>query len=172
MQEHIVDIILIAVFALLTFKYYRQGLVGTIMKFGSVIIALVASKVLCGTVTDWVYSNTKLFSGTERYLAKLIIFVLLYIAIKLLFSWIISLLSSIKKLPVIKQANKIFGAVLGAGCGIAAVLILSIALQISSHVVYNAKYVNAIDSSVIVQTILSNDKITENIQALKEYGGI
>lgn len=172
MQEHIVDIVLIAIFALLTFKYYRQGLIGTIMKFGSAIISLAAAKLLCGTVTDWVYSNTKLFSGTERYLAKMMIFVILYIVIKLVFSWIISLLGSFKKLPVIKQANKLLGALLGAGCGIAAVLILSVVLQVSSHVVYNAKYVNAVDSSVIVQTILSNEKITENIQALKEYGGI
>lgn len=172
MQEHIVDIVLIAIFALLTFKYYRQGLIGTIMKFGSVIVSLVAAKLLCGTVTDWVYSNTKLFSGTERYLAKMMIFVLLYIVIKLVFSRVISILGSFKKLPVIKQANKLLGAALGAGCGIVAVLILSVVLQVSSHVVYNAKYVNAVDSSVIVQTVLSNEKITENIQALKEYGGI
>lgn len=172
MQEHIVDIVLIAIFALLTFKYYRQGLIGTIMKFGSAIISLVVAKLLCGTVTDWIYSNTKLFSGTERYLAKMMIFVILYIVIKFVLSRIISILGSFKKLPVIKQANKLLGAALGAGCGIAAVLILSVLLQVSSHVVYNAKYVNAVDSSVIVQTVLSNEKITENIQALKEYGGI
>lgn len=171
MQEHIIDIALIAIFVLLTFKYYRRGLFGTIMKFGSVILSLVASKLLCGTATDWVYSNTRLFASTERYLAKMMIFVMLYIVIKLVLSRIISILGSFKKLPVIKQANKVLGAVLGAGCGIAAVLILSVALQISSHVVYNAKYVNAVDSSVIVQTVLSNEKITENIQELKEYGG-
>lgn len=172
MQEHLVDIGLIVIFALLTFKYYRQGLIGTIMKFGSAVISLVAAKLLCGSATDWIYSNTKLFGSTERYLAKMMVFVLLYIVIKFAFSRIISILGSFKKLPVIKQANKLLGAALGAGCGIAAVLVLSIVLQVSSHVVYNAKYVNAVDSSIIVQTVLSNEKIAENIQALKQYGGI
>ena len=40
----------------------------------------------------------------------------------------------------------------------------SVGLQVSSHVVYNAKYVNAIDSSVIVQAVLSNDKVSKNIE--------
>ena len=104
--------------------------------------------------------------------ALLIVFVLIYIAVKVLFSWIISVLGSLKKLPVLKHANKLLGALLGVGCGLVAILVISVGLQISSHVVYNAKYVNAVDSSVIVQAILSNDKIASNIEALKEYGGI
>lgn len=170
-MEHIVDIILIALLALITFKYYRQGLVETIFRFGSFIVALISARVFCGTVTDWIYSNTKLFGGMDRYLTKLIVFVLIYIAVRILFSWIIRLLSTLKKLPVIKHANKFLGAMLGFGCGLVAILVISIGLQISSHVVYNAKYVNAVDSSYIVQAVLSNDKVAENIKALKEYGG-
>ncbi len=164
MQEHIVDIILIAIVVLMTFRYYRRGLVGTIFKFGSFIVALIAARVFCGSVTDWVYSNTKLFGDTERYIAKLIIFILIYIVIRLAFSWIISFLESVKKLPVLKKANKLLGALLGLGCGLIAVIVLSVGLQVSSHVVYNAKYVNAIDSSVIVQAVLSNDKVSKNIE--------
>lgn len=164
MQEHIVDIILAAIVVLMTLRYYLQGLVGTIFKFGSFIVALVAARIFCGSVTDWVYSNTKLFGDTERYIAKLIIFILIYIVIRLTFSWIISILESCKKLPVLKKANKLLGALLGFGCGVIAVIVLSVGLQISSHVVYNAKYVNAIDSSVIVQAVLSNDKVSENIE--------
>ena len=103
-QEHIVDIILAALVVLITVRYYRQGLVETVFKFGSYIVALVAARVLCGTVTDWIYSNTKLFGTAERYLAKLIVFVLIYIAVRILFTWIIYLLKSLNKLPVIKQA--------------------------------------------------------------------
>ncbi len=173
MQEHIVDIILIAIVVLVTVRYYCQGLVQTIFKFGSYIIALLSAKIFCGTVTDWIYSNTKLFGSTERYLAKLIIFVLIYIAVRLLFTWIIRLLDSFKKLPILKKANKLLGALLGFGCGAIVVIILSVGLQISSHVVYNAKYVNAIDSSVIVQAVISNDKIAENIKTFNNsYGGI
>lgn len=172
MQEHIVDIILTALVVLITIKYYRQGLVETIFKFGSFIVALVAARVFCGSVTDWIYSNTKLFGDTERYIAKLIVFILIYIVIRLAFTWIINLLDSMKKLPTLKKANKLLGALLGFGCGMVVVIVLSIALQISSHVVYNAKYVNAIDSSVIVQAVLSNDSVAENIKALNEYGGI
>ena len=170
-QEHIVDIILAALVVLITVRYYRQGLVETVFKFGSYIVALVAARVLCGTVTDWIYSNTKLFGTAERYLAKLIVFVLIYIAVRILFTWIIYLLKSLNKLPIVKQANKLLGALLGLGCSLVAVIVLSVGLQISSHVVYNAKYVNAIDSSVIVQAVLSNDKIAENIKMFNELGG-
>ena len=34
-QEHIVDIILAALVVLITVRYYRQGLVETVFKFGS-----------------------------------------------------------------------------------------------------------------------------------------
>lgn len=172
MLDYIIDIALIIIFAGVTLKYYRRGLVETIMRFGSYIVALACAGIFSGRATDWIYSNTKLFVGTERYLAKLIVFVFVYIAVRFAFSKIISLLRSIKKLPVIKQANKLLGALFGVGCGLVVVIVISVGLQISSHVVYNAKYVNAIDSSRIVQTVLSNDKIAENIQALKEYGGI
>lgn len=173
MQEHIVDIILAAIVVLMTIRYYRQGLVQTIFRFGSFIVALLAARIFCGTVTDWIYSNTSLFGSTERYLAKLIVFVLIYIAVRLLFTWIIRLLDSLKKLPILKKANKFLGALLGFGCGLIAVIVLSVGLQISSHVVYNAKYVNAIDSSVIVQAVISNDKIAENIKTFNNsYGGI
>ena len=173
MQEHIVDIILAAVIVLMTVRYYRQGLVQTIFKFGSFIVALLAARIFCGAVTDWIYSNTSLFSSTERYLAKLIVFVLIYIAVRLLFTWIIHLFDSLKKLPILKKANRFLGALLGFGCGVMAVIVLSVGLQISSHVVYNAKYVNAIDSSVIVQAVISNDKIAENIKTFNNsYGGI
>ena len=173
MQEHIVDIILAAIVVLMTIRYYRQGLVQTIFRFGSFIVALLAARIFCGSVTDWIYSNTSLFGSTERYLAKLIVFVLIYIAVRLLFTWIIRLLDSLKKLPILKKANKFLGALLGFGCGLIAVIVLSVGLQISSHVVYNAKYVNAIDSSVIVQAVISNDKIAENIKTFNNsYGGI
>ena len=121
MQEHIVDIILAAVIVLMTVRYYRQGLVQTIFKFGSFIVALLAARIFCGAVTDWIYSNTSLFGSTERYLAKLIIFVLIYIAVRLLFTWIIHLLDSLKKLPILKKANRFLGALLGFGCGVMAV---------------------------------------------------
>lgn len=173
MQEHIVDIVLAAIIVLMTVRYYCQGLAQTIFKFGSFIVALLTARIFCGTATDWIYSNTKLFGSTERYLAKLIVFVLIYIAVRLLFTWIIHLLDTLEKLPTLKKANKLLGAFLGFGCGLMAVIVLSVGLQISSHVVYNAKYVNAIDSSVIVQAVISNDKIAENIKQFNNsYGGI
>ena len=39
MQEHIVDIVLAAIVVLMTVRYYCQGLVQTIFKFGSFIVA-------------------------------------------------------------------------------------------------------------------------------------
>jgi uncharacterized membrane protein required for colicin V production len=167
MNDYIVDLILAVIFVFITVAYYKRGFVKTILNFASFFIAIILAKTLSGKVTDWMFSNTKLFAGMERYIAKLIVFVLGFIILSILLKWIISLINKVFKLPVLKQANKILGGVLGACCGAIAIIVLCVCLQISSHVVYNSKYVNAVDSSKIVQIVLSDEKIASNIEAFK-----
>ncbi len=167
MAEYIIDIILAVIFLALTIKYFTKGFAKTILNFVAFFLSIVLARSVSGAVTDWVFSNTKLFSGTERYIAKLIITVVCFVVLSFLLNWAVSIINKFFKLPVLKQANKLLGGLLGALCGAIVVIILSFTLQIASHVVYKAEFVNAVENSVIVQTVLSDEKVLEGIEALK-----
>lgn len=166
MEQHIIDIILAAVFIIITAKYFFRGFAKTVMKFIAFFMSIILAKSFSGQITDWIFSNTKLFMGTDRYIAKLIIMVLSFLVFGFLLDRLADIINGAFKLPVLKQANRLLGGVLGAVCGAIAVIILCVALQISSHVVYNSKYINTVENSVIVQTVLSDEKISSNIKAL------
>ena len=167
LSDFIIDLILAGIFLVMTLTYLKKGFAKTILKFVAFFLSIVLSRVLSGTVTDWIFSNTKLFIGTEKYIAKLIITVLTFVVLSFLLNFLVSLINKVFKIPVLKQANQLLGALLGAVCGGIIVVILCFALQISSHVVYNAEYVNAVENSKIVQLVLSDDKVAEGINALK-----
>ncbi len=167
LSDFIIDLILAGIFLVMTLTYLKKGFAKTILKFVAFFLSIVLSRVLSGTVTDWIFSNTKLFVGTEKYIAKLIITVLTFVVLSFLLNFLVSLINKVFKIPVLKQANQLLGALLGAVCGGIIVVILCFALQISSHVVYNAEYVNAVENSKIVQLVLSDDKVAEGINALK-----
>ena len=167
LADYIIDLILAGIFLVMTFTYLKKGFAKTILKFVAFFLSIVLSKILSGTVTDWIFSNTKLFVGTERYIAKLIITVLTFVVLSFLLNFLVSLINKVFKIPVLKQANQLLGALIGAVCGGIIVVILCFVLQISSHVVYNAEYVNAVENSKIVQLVLSDDKVAEGINALK-----
>lgn len=165
--DYIIDIILAGILLVMTAIYFKKGFAKTILKFVAFFLSIVFSRVLSGTVTDWIFSNTKLFAGTEKYIAKLIITVLTFVVVSALLNFLISLINKFFKIPVLKQANQILGGLLGAICGGIIVVILCFVLQISSHVVYNAEYVNAVENSKIVQLVLSDEKVAEGINSLK-----
>lgn len=167
MSEYIIDLILAGILIVMTAIYFRKGFAKTILKFIAFFLSIVVSRAISGNVTDWVFSNTKLFAGTERYIAKLIITVLTFVIVSALLNFVVTLINKVFKIPVLKQANQILGGVIGAICGGIIVIILCFALQISSHVVYNAEYVNAVENSKIVQLVLSDEKVAEGINALK-----
>lgn len=167
MEQYIIDIILAAIFLALTIKYFTKGFAKTILKFVAFFLSIVLSKSVSGTVTDWVFSNTKLFTGTERYIAQLIITVLCFVVLSVLLNWAVTLVNKFFKVPVLKQANKLLGGLLGALCGLMIVIVLCHMLQFCSHIIYNAQFVNAVESSKIVQLVLSDEKVLEGIAALK-----
>ncbi len=167
MEQYIIDIILAAVFLALTIKYFTKGFAKTILNFVAFFLSIVLSKSVSGTVTDWVFSNTKLFTGTERYIAQLIITVLCFVVLSVLLNWAVTLVNKFFKVPVLKQANKLLGGLLGALCGLMIVIVLCHMLQFCSHIIYNAQFVNAVESSKIVQLVLSDEKVLEGIAALK-----
>ncbi|MBP3446332.1 MAG: CvpA family protein [Clostridia bacterium] len=167
MEQYIIDIILAAIFLALTIKYFTKGFAKTILNFVAFFLSIVLSKSVSGTVTDWVFSNTKLFTGTERYIAQLIITVLCFVVLSVLLNWAVTLVNKFFKVPVLKQANKLLGGLLGALCGLMIVIVLCHMLQFCSHIIYNAQFVNAVESSKIVQLVLSDEKVLEGIAALK-----
>lgn len=167
MEQYIIDIILAAIFLALTIKYFTKGFAKTILNFVAFFLSIVLSKSVSGTVTDWVFSNTKLFTGTERYIAQLIITVICFVVLSVLLNWAVTLVNKFFKVPVLKQANKLLGGLLGALCGLMIVIVLCHMLQFCSHIIYNAQFVNAVESSKIVQLVLSDEKVLEGIAALK-----
>ena len=167
MEQYIIDIILAAIFLALTIKYFTKGFAKTVLNFVAFSLSIVLSKSVSGTVTDWVFSNTKLFTGTERYIAQLIITVLCFVVLSVLLNWAVTLVNKFFKVPVLKQANKLLGGLLGALCGLMIVIVLCHMLLFCSHIIYNAQFVNAVESSKIVQLVLSDEKVLEGIAALK-----
>ena len=167
MEKYIIDIILAAIFLVPTVRYFTKGFAKTILNFVAFFLSIVLAKSVSGTVTDWVFSNTKLFTGTERYIAQLIITVLCFVILSVLLNWAVALVNKFFKIPVLKQANKLLGGLLGALCGLMIVIVICHLLQFSSHIIYNAQFVNAVENSNIVQFFLSDEKVLEGIAALK-----
>ncbi len=167
LSQHIIDIILAVIFIGMTVRYYIRGFAKTVLKTLAFFLSIVIAKSFSGTVTEWIFANTKLFAGMEKYIATLIITVICFVAISVLFNFLIMLVNKIFKVPVLKQANKILGGVLGALCGAILVIVICFGLQFTSHILYNTDYADAVKESAIVQTVLSEDKISEGIKALR-----
>lgn len=163
MEKYIVDIALLLIFIAFTVTYSARGFAKTVLRFVSFVASIVLSKVFAAPATDWVLSNTKFLSGIERHLAQMIVTVLMFLLLIVVLRWVTTLINKLFKIPVLKQANKILGGVFGAVNGLIVVIILSVCLQISSHMVYNANYLNAVRSSVIVQTVISEKTISGGI---------
>lgn len=167
MEQYIIDIILAGVFVISTAIFFIRGFAKTALKFAAFFGAITCSKIFLSPITDWIFKNTKLFAGTEKYIAKLIIMVLCFLVFLFVLNLIARAVEKIFSLPVLKQANKVLGGAMGAVVGIILVVILSVTLQISARLVYNTQYVTMVKNSVIVQAILPEEKMELNIEALK-----
>ncbi len=167
MTEYIIDLILAGIFIAITAIYFRRGFAKTILKFVAFFLSIVLSRAVSGTVMDWILENTSLFTGTERYITKLIVTVITFVVLSALLNAVVVFINKIFKIPVLKQANQILGGLLGALCGGIIVIVLCFAFQITSHVVFNDDYKDAVESSKIVQFVLSDEKINEGIESFK-----
>ena len=167
MTEYIIDIILAGIFIVMTAVYFRRGFAKTILKFVSFFLSIVLSRTLSGSVMDWVLENTSLFTGTERYITKLIITVLTFVIVSAALNALVMLVNKFFKIPVLKQANKLLGGLLGALCGGIIVVVLCFAFQITSHVMYKTDFAQAVENSKIVQFVLSDEKVNEGIASFK-----
>ena len=111
--------------------------------------------------------NTSLFTGTERYITKLIVTVITFVVVSAVLNALLGLVNKFFKVPVLKQANQILGGLLGALAGGIIVIVLCFAFQITSHVMYKTDFAEAVESSKIVQLVLSDEKVSEGIASFK-----
>ncbi len=167
MTEYIIDIILVAILVVMTAIYFKKGFAKTILKFAAFFLSIIFSRAISDTITEWTIENTSLFTGTERYITKLIITVITFVVVAALMNALVKLVNKFFKVPVLKQANQILGGLLGALCGGIIVTVLCFALQISAHVVYKTEFASAVESSKIVQLVLSDKKVEEQIASFK-----
>lgn len=167
MTEYIIDIILAGILIGMTAVYFKRGFAKTILKFVSFFLSIVFSRAISGTVTEWTLENTSLFTGTERYITKLIVTVITFIVVSAALNALLGLINKFFRVPVLKQANQILGGLLGALAGGIIVVVLCFAFQITSHVMYKTEFAEAVENSRIVQLVLSDDKVNEGIASFK-----
>lgn len=163
MENYVIDIILLIAFIAITVRYFVKGFAKIILDFGAVIVAVIATGAFAGKIGDWLASNTSLFSGGNIYVSKLLTFVFCFAFFFAVFKWAAILINKIFKIPVLKQANKLLGGLLGAVCAVLVISIASVVLQISAHVVYNDNYKALVGNSRIVQLVLSDEKFDNDI---------
>lgn len=139
------DIILIVIIAFFAYMGAKHGLIKTLFGAVSTLISLVLSMLLYRPVSELLYNSTfgnsiKEFAGkllaermeqtaqlflldkavetTAVLVMNVISFVIVIVAVKLIVIILANVLNIASKLPVIKQANKLFGMVAGALSGI------------------------------------------------------
>lgn len=162
MGNYIIDIILSVIFVAVTVKYFVKGFAKTVLDFAAVIISVILTGALSGKICSWLSVNTSLLKGGSLFVSKLLIFVLCFAFFYVVLKWLVSLINKIFKVPVLKQANKLLGGLLGAVCGLMIVGVISVALQISAHVVYKSDFSRLVENSQIVQFVLSDSKYDNN----------
>lgn len=167
MSEYIIDLILAGIFIAMTAVYFKRGFAKTILKFVAFFLSIVLSRAASGSVMEWVLENTSLFTGTERYITKLIVTVITFIIVSVVLNAAVKLINKFFKIPVLKQANQVLGGLLGALCGGIIVIVLCFGFQITSHVMYKTDFAQAVEKSKIVQIVLSDEKVNEGIESLK-----
>lgn len=164
MADFIVDIVLVLIFVSVTFAYYKRGFVRSLMSALSWVISIVASRAISGAVITWVAANTALFQGIEPAVAHLIMYIILFMVFRMLMTAVCWLINKFFELPLLKQVNKLLGILLGTFSGLVCVVILSMCLQVSANVVYNDKYVDAVNKSAIVKAVSSCESIIANVE--------
>lgn len=144
------DFIILLIILIFMLCGYYKGLVKSILSvvqyfavlFLSIALAPFVSKVLISrfnldiVIVDWVKNNGNLFSDTISIISDEIIqnivgriinilaVVILFILLKLMFSFVVAILNKIANLPIIGLVNKLGGLILGMLNGILTVYLL------------------------------------------------
>ena len=113
-------------------------------------------------IGDGVEAATTSISGAIAELAiKIIAFLLVLVFFKIAIRLIGKLLNIFTKLPVIKQFNRLGGAVLGGGIGVVVLYIVAAALVLLSPFDPNSKIMTEINDSSFASQLCENNVILE-----------
>src|SRR3989344_4060585 len=163
------DIFLIVVLFIFTWKGFRAGLVGAIGGFFGVIFAIWAGSHYMQSVGAWIM---KVIDLDNAYLASIIGFLVVFMAVNIAFGLIISVINRVFHIiPFIDLINKLLGAIVGIVTGalaVAAIVYLMSVLPISEAISTSIK------NSQIADTALSIAFMVKPFipQAIKELKSI
>ncbi len=94
-------------------------------------------------------------------LLKVLSFVVVFLIIDIVLQFVVSGISKVFKLPVLKTFNRCLGGVVGAVKGVFFVITLALLLNASAAVVSNVDFVEAVNSSKIINIIVSTDVFSQ-----------
>lgn len=117
-NEYIVDAVLLLIFIINVYVYYKKSFVKSVLEFISFFASAFLAKMFSGKAADYIVANTNLFpgeSGKEK--ANLVLIVILFILFSAVFKTLIYYIDKMMKMPVINSANKMLGAALGVVIG-------------------------------------------------------
>ena len=86
---------------------------------------------------------------------KVLAFAVIFLLLNLVLQIVVSVISRLFKLPVLKTFNHALGGALGAVKGLMLVVVLAVLLDASTAFVTNADFVTAVGNSKIVDIIVS-----------------
>ncbi len=110
------DIVLLIIILFFVFRGFKAGLVGAIGALLGVIVGIWAGSNFMDEVAGWL---TSFFNFSNQSLANILAFVLIFIAVNIIFSLIVWLINTIfHVIPLINFANKIIGALIGLVGGV------------------------------------------------------
>lgn len=121
-KEYIIDAIMVLVFFINVYVYYKKSFVKTVLEFFSFFAAAFVAKIYSEKAADFIMEKTTLFSGEGgKEKANLIIIVLLFILVIAVLKTVIFYIDKLFNLPVINTANKMLGLLLGVVIGVVVV---------------------------------------------------
>ena len=124
----LIDIILISVFIYFVIKYFKAGLLVTLLSiwkpFASLLLALMLGNTFSGLIFRFLDNGVSLSEWVSRIISLIIAYSFVFVVSYVMISIIISLIADVK-MPVISQIDRSLGAVLGIFVGLALVSVIS-----------------------------------------------
>ncbi len=115
---YIIDVVLILIFGINVYIYYKKSFVKTVLEFFSFFAAAFLAKMFSEKAADYIIANTSLFQGDSgKAKATLVLIVVMFILLSALFKTLISYVDKSLKVPIINSANKMLGMCLGVLIG-------------------------------------------------------
>lgn len=161
------DIVLLIIILFFVFRGFRAGLVGAVGALLGVIVGIWAGSNFMDEVAVWL---TSFFNFNNPSLANILAFVLIFIAVNIVFSigvWIIN--SIFHVIPLINFANKVIGALIGFVGG---VLFISALVYLLSLFAFSQSIAEVLQNSQLASVavkiaVILKPLIPEAVKTLK-----